>query len=848
MAASADPDNHPLKGVVLCCTSLAQDARVGNSTLEKTKFKTYSDILLQTKLAQVAEQMGAVHKLDLTSDVTHLIVGNIATPKYRYVARERPDIRVLNQAFIEAARVAWMSGEAFDVEGLEREYTLPCFWGLQICLTGFDNIEHRKSMEETIIAQGGTYNGDLTKTVSHLVVARPEGKKYVHAKQWGIHLVGLKWYGDSLIRGMALDEALYAPEIPSDQQGIGAFRSIPNHTVLMKRGRDAESNTANEDGGRRKMRKVASMRLDGQSQELWQSIATNEVQVDTTELDAWDNESQTLRDSVSSKPKDTTNEAAIPAETERPSSRQGLFSGHYVLIYGFDATRARKLRQFLEPNGATIVQSSEELEAASGNLLFQTRCLLVPHSAPVEIPSVPPGTVIVTEWWVERCIHYKQNMDPEADSLSTHLANSQVSGFSELRISTTGFTGVDLRQTAEAVKLMGAAYQEKLMPTSSLLVCANDTVVKKEKAYYANKYRIPVVSAQWLWQSLRSKRKAPIEDYRIQLPAFDPNEFVGEPSASSPAPSSNLQLRPSGEAARRTDDYAPPKRLSNTRRRHATTSLPLTASRPATAEAPRRPPPPRTGPFIEEDDENDEPAVLSIDPLPGQQPFPAEFPPPERISQPLREISPNTSQRKTRGTSPDGDLPKKSRVAEDENPAPTSPQKSAKRSPRKDTWAPLQPPVVEDDRTSELAGLLRRVTSNTTTTTTTTTTSETSEAQKRKKRPLGRNLSTTSDHSASPALPCEIPPESLDPADGYRIPSHDEADVPLGTQLGYEAPDAEAHRRQMSMKLGGTMFDEGDARKVRSVGTVRDSSEIVARRAAAAATGAGTRAKSGRRK
>ena len=53
---------YPLQGVVLCCTSIAPDQR--------------------DTLCAAAREMGAVTKLDLTADVTHLIVGAIDTPKY----------------------------------------------------------------------------------------------------------------------------------------------------------------------------------------------------------------------------------------------------------------------------------------------------------------------------------------------------------------------------------------------------------------------------------------------------------------------------------------------------------------------------------------------------------------------------------------------------------------------------------------------------------------------------------------------------------------------------------------------------------------------------------------------
>ena len=83
--------------------------------------------------------MGAAHKLDLTSDVTHLIVGNIDTPKYKYVAKERPDVKCLLPQWIEGVRQSWLEGGETDVEGLEKQYMAPTFWSLKICVTGFSD-------------------------------------------------------------------------------------------------------------------------------------------------------------------------------------------------------------------------------------------------------------------------------------------------------------------------------------------------------------------------------------------------------------------------------------------------------------------------------------------------------------------------------------------------------------------------------------------------------------------------------------------------------------------------------------------------------------------------------------
>lgn len=83
--------------------------------------------------------MGAKHVYDLTSDVTHLIVGEYDTPKYRYVAKERPDVQVLTPGWVDAVRSLWIADQKIDMDALEKEHALPTFASLKMSVTGFDN-------------------------------------------------------------------------------------------------------------------------------------------------------------------------------------------------------------------------------------------------------------------------------------------------------------------------------------------------------------------------------------------------------------------------------------------------------------------------------------------------------------------------------------------------------------------------------------------------------------------------------------------------------------------------------------------------------------------------------------
>lgn len=127
-------------GAVICFTSVSLEQRVCPLSFDPIRHLTDAQVP-QTQLASFAKEMGAAERPDLTSDVTHLLVGATDSPKYKFVARERNDVIVLKPEWIEAVRQLWMEGEDTDIWALEQQYKLPAFFGLTICITGFSDSE-----------------------------------------------------------------------------------------------------------------------------------------------------------------------------------------------------------------------------------------------------------------------------------------------------------------------------------------------------------------------------------------------------------------------------------------------------------------------------------------------------------------------------------------------------------------------------------------------------------------------------------------------------------------------------------------------------------------------------------
>src|SRR5579871_5614596 len=214
----------------------------------------------------------------------------------------------------------------------------------------------REHLNTEIQNHGAEFHCDLTRdVVTHLIVKKPEGRKYEHALKWGnIFVVSLKWLSDSLERGMVLDEALYDPLLPAEQQGVGAWkRQLAEVVTVGKRQRQENSNHTSAAGERRKIRRILSAKLESQQENLWADIAdvasnkaSDESQQQKGQNDHSndrktqlylgrqdiDVEQQTKHDSEQSKNFQEIHEHAQGSERRRT----GIFNGTIVCCHGFE--------------------------------------------------------------------------------------------------------------------------------------------------------------------------------------------------------------------------------------------------------------------------------------------------------------------------------------------------------------------------------------------------------------------------------------------------------------------------------------------------------------------------------
>lgn len=266
-------------------------------------------------------------------------------------------------------------------------------------------------------------------------------------------------------------------------------------------------------------------------------------------------------------------------------------------------------------------------------------------------------------------------------------------------------------------------------------------------------------------------------------------------------------------------------RLSHTRKRQATPSLPLQALKPnAKSSKP-------AGPFVHEDDDEDDDNEHNDDgpAAPVQDEDPTTTHEASRKAAPLQAISPNASprkqhfidQQKVTPTTEDHNASKAINTednvefqvdANEESPSPAD-------QPPANSEAPPSPERLQTNWTASLASLMERQQRRTASS------EHPNPAQRLKHRKLGRAASGSSFASRTNSGSAAANHGEKSFSDSSESLAAAQEDLP-STQIGYETLEAEAARMQMAKRMGTSYSDESSGTRLASLGTVRDSSTL----------------------
>ncbi|EPY50801.1 BRCT domain-containing protein Rad4 [Schizosaccharomyces cryophilus OY26] len=467
----------PLKGFVICCTNIELNKR--------------------TEISTKAIKLGASYKSDLTKDVTHLIAGDFDTPKYKFAAKSRPDMKIVSQEWIPRLYDRWVEGEDLESDLLISKFTLPALFKCRVCLTNIEQPE-RFQLENTVCENGGTFCPDLTRDVTHLIAGSTAGRKYEYALRWKIRVVCVQWLWESLKRGAVLEPEYFQMDMPPERIGRGAYIKLApeenknsqkiydenlssdlNHIknkhisedtelepVVMKRGKKRESSI------------------------LWSELNTKDLENSFTAQNV------SLLDEFTPEVFQAPEEKELSTTIEM-NTEPRLFDKLHFFLHRFEDDKYNRLKKCLNREGG---HASSTLEAT-------TNFVVVPHHLPIEeIPTFPVPTI--TEWWVERCLFFKKVLPVDEHVLSKPFYRPYFNHeFVGISIHLSGFKGVESSHLKKALVLCGATVDNFLgVQRSVLLINTNEPFSMKTryKIQHATGWNVRVLGISWLWHIYRT--------------------------------------------------------------------------------------------------------------------------------------------------------------------------------------------------------------------------------------------------------------------------------------------------------------------------------------------------------
>ena len=169
--------------------------------------------------------------------------------------------------------------------------------------------------------------------------------------------------------------------------------------------------------------------------------------------------------------------------------------------------------------------------------------IMVPFQTPMsEVPSTDDMAFeceVVTNMWLEKCLHARSLVPPESYVPSIPFFRIPIpgmtrdvfkgtsiltkSGFSGMRISSTGFGGIELLHLSKLAHLMGASYEEVFEPKASILICCDPQTASFDKLRHAKEWKVTAVSADWLWESFQAGQKKPFDPYIVRRETTQPS-------------------------------------------------------------------------------------------------------------------------------------------------------------------------------------------------------------------------------------------------------------------------------------------------------------------------------------
>lgn len=541
----------PLQGLSFCCTSIPTKER---------------DVIVSR-----IQILGGNHFSDLMSDVKYLIVGDRNTEKYKFCVKFRNDIVFLQKNSINLLYNDWLNGESnLNVNNLK----LNIFENLSICLSRIETndshnsiltkLPHRQtadfnliynlgSLSDIIIKNGGQVTNSLSKSTNFLVTTNRIGKKYNKSLEWKIPVLHPVFIFDSLLRRACLNPSDYLLNDIENSINLNGYKFWNQQPQPTSKTSIRKSNS------------------------IWNSIMNEENfrAASTTDENDWQEESLNL--------------SPMKATVTEEPTKLTLFANLSFLVIGFNKNQLFLLKSVIHSHGGKTSDVTEEKNITHILLPFknghQSASMINLLNSELQVQLLQDKKIIVvTEWFIERCVFYNRIVDDNWGKPITGLIKADT----KLKICVTGFTGIELLHLKNLINHLGFHFCESLTSSRDLLVIninlfkstllnsspqlfsykygdildcptySNSSkshdislISSKNKINAAKKWNIPIVSIAYIWEMMvqTSTQNASVlvipDILNLNWCLFAPKTSETDQTSVSPSVSSRTSISPS---------------------------------------------------------------------------------------------------------------------------------------------------------------------------------------------------------------------------------------------------------------------------------------------------------------
>lgn len=456
-------------------------------------------------------KLGGIFSKDLTKQVNVLIIGNsINTAKYKFAVRYRYDIIFINISAITKLYELWLSGEDITLKThsnylqlsndnrkrmlhvLQSRYSMNPLFDAYLFVGRINSeIENVKNLQQLANLQG-CYKCNITHFVKDckennknrlilFITDCKTGARVLAAREQNIPIVHFKWIQDCLKRNAMLEYDPYylldnVDELEYDQIGIESCEcwdklntpalSLPSNETHQQQEHDSNNNNNNST--------ILLNKFKSKGDKIWQKAMSND---------------QTLQ-----KPLISSRIPDLQPPNSVTSTAVSFFNNCNFYIHPLFPKKHYDILESVikQNNGNKTVSATDDSYT------------IVPSNIPFdEIDLSPSKSTIVTEFFIERCLHYKSLLLP-IDSWSKPFfktskfqikpqLNLLHNDGHKLHVSITGFHGVELLHLNKILKFlepMGIQFSDYLNKSTDVLLINLSSLpsITKDHQLWKNEY------------------------------------------------------------------------------------------------------------------------------------------------------------------------------------------------------------------------------------------------------------------------------------------------------------------------------------------------------------------------